>query len=263
MHQLGSFLDVIQDSLAIRRHQDLLHWLHDEVQYFLPHDILIAAWGDFCLGLVHLDVISYLPGLRTTEIDKQDLLPSLLSMFEQWMESGRIPLEITLNEASLHFRSGETENSFGKAIALMQSALVHGIKDQRGRHDCLYIALSSNPHFETTAIQSMELLLPHIDTALRQLAHLPTQCPDLQEPTCVECEDDPTQDANMYGLTQREFEIMRWVCQGKTNLEIGSILNISSFTVKNHLQRIFRKLDVMNRAQAVIKLDIAGNSTHG
>ena len=44
---------------------------------------------------------------------------------------------------------------------------------------------------------------------------------------------------------------MEWVMMGKTNQDIGMILNISAFTVKNHLQRIFKKLDVLNRAQAV------------
>jgi DNA-binding CsgD family transcriptional regulator len=44
---------------------------------------------------------------------------------------------------------------------------------------------------------------------------------------------------------------MKWVAMGKTNGEIGSILNVSSFTIKNHMQRIFKKLDVFNRAQAV------------
>jgi DNA-binding CsgD family transcriptional regulator len=51
-------------------------------------------------------------------------------------------------------------------------------------------------------------------------------------------------------ISAREAEIMDWVKLGKTNMEIGMILNISSFTVKNHLQRIFKKLDVLNRAQA-------------
>jgi DNA-binding CsgD family transcriptional regulator len=32
-------------------------------------------------------------------------------------------------------------------------------------------------------------------------------------------------------------------------------LNISAFTVKNHLQRIYRKMDVLNRAQAVAKFE--------
>jgi DNA-binding CsgD family transcriptional regulator len=52
----------------------------------------------------------------------------------------------------------------------------------------------------------------------------------------------------------RELEIMDWVRKGKTNQEIGMILNISVFTVKNHLQRVFKKLDVLNRAQAVARI---------
>jgi DNA-binding CsgD family transcriptional regulator len=54
-----------------------------------------------------------------------------------------------------------------------------------------------------------------------------------------------------WGLSQREMEIMHWISMGKTNSEIGQILDISFFTVKNHAQRIFRKLDVLNRTQAV------------
>jgi DNA-binding CsgD family transcriptional regulator len=54
-------------------------------------------------------------------------------------------------------------------------------------------------------------------------------------------------------LSQREVEIMRWLTAGKTNPEIGQILEISTFTVKNHVQRIFRKMNVVNRAQAVEK----------
>ena len=55
-------------------------------------------------------------------------------------------------------------------------------------------------------------------------------------------------------LSTRELEIMEWVRQGKTNAEIGIILDISAFTVKNHMQRILKKLDVLNRAQAVAKM---------
>jgi DNA-binding CsgD family transcriptional regulator len=54
-------------------------------------------------------------------------------------------------------------------------------------------------------------------------------------------------------LSEREAEILAWVALGKTNPEIGSILGISAFTVKNHVQRILKKLDVTNRTQAVGK----------
>lgn len=48
--------------------------------------------------------------------------------------------------------------------------------------------------------------------------------------------------------------MLDWVREGKTNQEIGQILDISPLTVKNHIQKILRKLDVTNRAQAVARV---------
>lgn len=58
---------------------------------------------------------------------------------------------------------------------------------------------------------------------------------------------------NMFDITQREGEILRWLYLGKTNWEIGQLLRISDKTVKNHIQNIFSKLDVHNRVQLVTK----------
>lgn len=53
------------------------------------------------------------------------------------------------------------------------------------------------------------------------------------------------------GLSRRETEILDWVVQGKTNLEIGAILGISHRTVQKHLERIFARLGVENRHAAI------------
>lgn len=267
--ELSSFLKVIQDSLSISRHQELFHWLNDDLQLFIPHDILITAWGDFALGLIHLDVVSNLPGLRTTEVDKQQLLPFLLEMFARWDHARGMPFTLDFRQETFHFCFSHDEYDIGHALAHMRSALVQGIKDERGRHDCLYVALSDHPHFPDHSLPSMELLLPYIDAALRQVTHLPVQFPDFTEMKAdieqIQASSGE-QNALPWGLSDREMEIMHWVCMGKTNSEIGQILDISFFTVKNHLQRIFRKLDVLNRAQAVAKferLNGANASAHG
>ncbi len=54
-------------------------------------------------------------------------------------------------------------------------------------------------------------------------------------------------------LSPREREVLHWIYVGKSNYEIGTILRISPLTVKNHVQKILRKLNVVNRAQAVGK----------
>jgi DNA-binding CsgD family transcriptional regulator len=52
------------------------------------------------------------------------------------------------------------------------------------------------------------------------------------------------------GLTRREAEVLHWVSEGKTNVEIGGILHSSPRTVGKHLERIFEKLDVDTRTAA-------------
>ncbi len=51
-------------------------------------------------------------------------------------------------------------------------------------------------------------------------------------------------------LSLREREVMDWLSEGKSNEEIAIILGISPHTVKNHLERIFRKLCVDHRHAA-------------
>jgi DNA-binding CsgD family transcriptional regulator len=52
-------------------------------------------------------------------------------------------------------------------------------------------------------------------------------------------------------VTGRERQILHWVREGMSNQEIGTVLGISALTVKNHVQKILRKLGAANRAQAV------------
>lgn len=53
------------------------------------------------------------------------------------------------------------------------------------------------------------------------------------------------------GLTAREAEILMWVSRGKTNRDIGQILDTSPRTVNKHLEHIFDKLGVGTRSAAV------------
>ncbi|MFP5516471.1 MAG: response regulator, partial [Alphaproteobacteria bacterium] len=52
------------------------------------------------------------------------------------------------------------------------------------------------------------------------------------------------------GLTVREAEVLLWIANGKPNRDIGEILGISPRTVNKHLEQVFAKLGVENRASA-------------
>lgn len=54
-------------------------------------------------------------------------------------------------------------------------------------------------------------------------------------------------------LTSREAEVLLWISRGKANRDIGEILNISPRTVNKHLEQVFVKLGVENRAAAAAR----------
>ena len=54
------------------------------------------------------------------------------------------------------------------------------------------------------------------------------------------------------GLTAAEERVLRLVSQSKTNREIASALGISPATVKRHMEKILRKLQLRNRVEAAI-----------
>jgi DNA-binding NarL/FixJ family response regulator len=59
-------------------------------------------------------------------------------------------------------------------------------------------------------------------------------------------------------LTEREREILTLLSQGHNNAEIAQRLVLSPKTVRNHLSNIFNKLQVADRAQAIIRARDAG-----
>jgi DNA-binding NarL/FixJ family response regulator len=62
---------------------------------------------------------------------------------------------------------------------------------------------------------------------------------------------DGTEPEGPAALTEREAEIMNLLAQGRSNGAIATELFISEKTVKNHINRIYSKLGVANRAEAI------------
>ena len=59
-------------------------------------------------------------------------------------------------------------------------------------------------------------------------------------------------------LTEREREVLELIARGLDNAQIASQLSLSAKTVRNHINSIFNKLDIPNRAQAIVRAREAG-----
>jgi DNA-binding NarL/FixJ family response regulator len=64
-------------------------------------------------------------------------------------------------------------------------------------------------------------------------------------------------------LTERERQVLLLVAQGRSNAEIADLLVIAQSTAKTHVKRVLSKIDVHDRAQAVVFAYRSGLMTNG
>ena len=67
-----------------------------------------------------------------------------------------------------------------------------------------------------------------------------------------------TQDERAVSLTKREIEVLSLVLEGKSSREVAASLVCSKRTVDFHLARIYEKLQVSNRVQAMRRAALLG-----
>jgi two-component system, NarL family, nitrate/nitrite response regulator NarL len=87
--------------------------------------------------------------------------------------------------------------------------------------------------------------------SLRQVAHGQKVLQPLYDQAPSQKQDGDAEKAGTV-LTDRERQIMRLVCEGLSNKEIGRRLNITDGTIKVHLHHIFAKLEISNRTALVM-----------
>ena len=91
-------MKLIEDAGNLKSHLDFLRWTRADVQQVLPHDILLAAWGNFEDGSVQHYVLSDLEGVRSYA-PGSDGLPFFLNEFHaRWLAAGRTPLALDFRE---------------------------------------------------------------------------------------------------------------------------------------------------------------------
>ncbi len=158
-------------------------------------------------------------------------------------ETAEIPIDPCLGE--------NVDRIYGTA-----SFACHGIMDLDGLISTYFVFANIDSQAPPIQPDLVRLIVPHLHEALMRL--LSASPGDVHEALAGEkmClhhgESDPYQPETV-DVTDREREILWWISSGKTNWEIGQVLHISEYTVKNHIQNIMRKLSVATRTQAVTK----------
>lgn len=232
------FIHTVRAGAEVRRRSQFFLWAQGQLQSLLPHEVLICAFGDPRGRSFRVEPFSSYPLPVQDEESLKDAEGGLMSVAARaWGESGERPLVVCgTRRDSPHFRRFEPV-LFRYAFP---NLLAHGMPVLPGAPMSFFLMANIPQPVSLRTGYLLELLVPHIHAAFTRVL-------------AGETEPEGRPRAADALITAREMEILRWVRDGKSNQEIGDILGISPLTVKNHVQKILKKLNVQNRAQAVAK----------
>jgi len=234
-----SLLLNIDASLRVHARHQFFTWTQGLLQNMIKHELLICALRNGEPLLFHVDSFAAAPVEPGpfSEMFRRDtsLVPHLI---KTWEDNYFHPVFVDAGNAS-QFAQVPLARELTRIGT--SGVLAHGTYDVFGKVASFFVFGSKPGTVAARQSYFAELLVPFL-----HLAWVRTQ---VTRPAAEGGRGaSPSAPAL---LTLREQEILRWIHLGKSNIEIGAILGISPLTVKNHVQKILRKLNVQNRAQAV------------
>lgn len=121
-------------------------------------------------------------------------------------------------------------------------------------HSVIALALGRGKDFSERDRLVLDLLRPHLAQAYDNAAALARIRQESVHSSQTKGVLLTRESFERLGLTNREAEILLGVAQGKTNKQIAASLYVSPFTVKTHLQHVYRKLGVESRTEALARV---------
>ena len=229
----------IDVSLRVHTRPQLFSWVQGAVQSLIPHEILICGLQESRQGAMRVDSFSTAPVdcLKLNEVFQQDvsLVPHLIKLWEE----NRCQAVLCETERG-PFASGALARELARLG--VGSVLAHGTHDASGNMTSFYVFAARPGTLGAKQTYLADLVVPYLNSAwIRSQVTWPLDRANAAKPVKTGL------------LTPRETQILQWIYHGKSNIEIGMILEISPLTVKNHVQKTLRKLNVLNRTQAVGK----------
>jgi transcriptional regulator EpsA len=233
---LESWLLNIDASLRVYSRPQLFGWTQGLLQNLVRHELLLCAVREDRALTYQVDCFAspWIDSDRLRALFQQDM-ELVAALVRRWVEGGFHPILCVPGEDALARGEFSTELQALNTDGVM----VHGTHDSLGKPVSLFVLGAAAGDLGDEQGFLLELIVPYLHQAWMR-SQLARPLEDIQ--TAARAPDL---------LTVREKEILRWIHLGKSNFEIGTILGISPLTVKNHVQKILRKLNVRNRTQAV------------
>lgn len=75
----------------------------------------------------------------------------------------------------------------------------------------------------------------------------------LNQASWINARDEQDQRLQLYGITERQYEVLKLMRSGESNKQIARLLNISPNTVKFHIKALLKALQARNRTECIEK----------
>ncbi|MBY0437517.1 MAG: LuxR C-terminal-related transcriptional regulator [Burkholderiales bacterium] len=227
------FLRAIASAVEVSRRHQMFRWLEGEFQTVLPHRLMVCTLVDGQGNPLVIDRFSSAP---IASEDLQHICAEgsglIANLGDAWLENGARPLVLVPGSAR-HLPFDAELTRLG-----LRACAVHGVLDHNKAAGSQFYFFGVPAERPAHVAYLLELLIPYLHTALIRVS-------------ASDQEGNESEGSAL--LSEREVGILSLVQHGKNNVEIATELSISPLTVKNHVQRILRKLGANNRAQAVGK----------
>ncbi len=232
-----SMMDAIDASLRITQRPQFFSWSQGLLQSVLPHEILICGISTNDgkgMRMAYFSSSRYFNDEHFAAICHPD--SGLLShMMMHWQSHGR-PCLISEHGARLPHHRAWVE---AMRRHEMRNAVSHGMRGVDGTIKSFFCISRVPEPFESRLPYFLEILTPFMESTLSRV--LASEEHVRRTPV------------GKITITTRETQILRWIKDGRTNIEIAAELAISPHTVKNHVRKILVKLGVQSRGQAAVK----------
>jgi len=240
-HDAECLLRIIETAQQVQSRAQFFVWSQGDLQRWLPHKLLVCGAFDLVDRCMAFDIFNSIPLAKELVQDVNQSNSFMLAWAQQqWQWHKRQPFVLPMDNAL------QPDDTARWVKAGFSEWLVHGVS-RPGRPDdieSMFILANPNKVANAETVQAMGWLMPHIHiTWQRVFAHQRAQTGSLGETMRAPGRGEQ--------ITRREVELLFWVREGMNNQQIAEQLGISALTVKNHIQKILRKLGASNRTQAV------------
>jgi transcriptional regulator EpsA len=246
---------LVEAAPDVRRRYQFFVWTQSQMQALVPHQVLVCGAYQRQRRALVLDAfhnIVLAPEVLQALTDPQS--PLVAALVQCWVDGRGRPRALDLARLD----AGAAEAAQGLRAGLGYShLLVHGVARPQRPSEIESLFIFGGMGSGAVLAQRctwLDLMLPHLHSTWQRVAatELELQRPAASAaPVPARLRDDAPPPPPRGSVTERERQILRWVREGKSNQAVAEILGISPLTVKNHIQKILRKLGAGNRAQAV------------